>query len=181
MESPIGQTISCSSVTERNNAVISHACLQSQNASGTLKRKNPNPKSQNPNRATHCREVIDNYGSAVFKLMTRLLELISKGLGVEPDAIAKQAEIHDPGAAIRTDFNCYPPCPQPKLVLGSAPHCDRGVLTVLQQDQVSGLQVAKEGTWFPVPPMMNAFVINLGDQMQVLLEPYWHFLYEDHL
>lgn len=104
-----------------------------------------------------------------FKLMTELLELVSKGLGLEPDAIAKQAEIHDPGAAIRTDFNCYPPCPQPKLVLGSAPHCDRGVLTVLQQDRVSGLQVAKEGNWFPVPPMKDAFVINRGDQMQALL------------
>nr|QCP71063.1 leucoanthocyanidin dioxygenase [Pohlia nutans] len=121
-----------------------------------------------PPKPKRFREVVEKYGSAMFKLFTQLLELISAGLGLQPDAIAKQAKINDPGAAIRTDFNCYPPCPQPKLVLGSAPHADRGVLTVLQQDRVSGLQVAKDGKWFPVPPAKNAFVINLGDQMQIM-------------
>ena len=91
------------------------------------------------------------------------------GLGLETDAIAKQANINrgTGGAAIRTDLNLYPPCPQPDLVLGSAPHADRSILTVLQQNEVSGLEVFKDGTWVSVPPIKNAFVINLGDQMQV--------------
>ena len=104
-------------------------------------------------------------GRSIFQLFTLLLELISVGMALEPDAIAKQANISR--AAIRTDFNCYPPCPQPELVLGSAPHADRSILTVLQQNQVSGLEVFKDAKWVQVSPLENAFVINLGDQMQV--------------
>lgn len=113
--------------------------------------------------------MVDKYGRAVFELFTLLMELISVGLALEPDAIAKQANIYRDagGTAIRTDFNCYPPCPQPDLVLGSAPHADRGILTALQQNMVSGLEVCKDGQWIRVPPIQNAFVINLGDQMQV--------------
>jgi isopenicillin N synthase-like dioxygenase len=114
--------------------------------------------------------VVDKYGKSVFELFTLLMELISVGMALEPDAIAKQASINR-GAAIRTDFNCYPPCPQPDLVLGSAPHADRSILTVLQQNEVSGLEVFKDGEWFRVAPMKNAFVINLGDQMQVCQLP----------
>lgn len=101
--------------------------------------------------------------------MTQLLEFISLGLGLDRDTIAKQGEIHDPGASVRTDFNCYPPCPQPELVLGIDPHCDRSLLTVLQQGQVSGLEVSKDGKWYSVPPIKDAFVINLGDVSEVRL------------
>lgn len=121
-----------------------------------------------PPKPERFREVVEKYGAAVFKLMTQLLEFISLGLGLDRDTIAKQGEIHDPGASVRTDFNCYPPCPQPELVLGIDPHCDRSLLTVLQQGQVSGLEVSKDGKWYSVPPIKDAFVINLGDVSEIL-------------
>ena len=62
----------------------------------------------------------------------------------------------------------YPPCPEPELEYGLSGHSDPKALTILLQDlQVSGLQVLKDGKWLAIHPPPNAFVINLGDQLQV--------------
>ncbi|GLJ42602.1 hypothetical protein SUGI_0883010 [Cryptomeria japonica] len=36
------------------------------------------------------------------------------------------------------------------------------------QGDVSGLQVLKDGKWFAVEPIRNAFVVNVADQIQVI-------------
>ena len=51
--------------------------------------------------------------------------------------------------------------------LGIHHHSDAGAVTVLLQDDVSGLEVFKDGVWHVVQPIEGAFVINIGDMMQV--------------
>jgi len=70
--------------------------------------------------------------------------------------------------------NFYPPCPEPELTYGLPAHTDPNALTILLQDlSVAGLQVLlKDGKWVAVNPHPDAFVINIGDQLQVNL----HFL-----
>lgn len=51
--------------------------------------------------------------------------------------------------------------------LGISQHTDAGALTVLLQDEVSGLQVLHDGTWLDVPPVANCLTVNLGDMLQV--------------
>jgi isopenicillin N synthase-like dioxygenase len=64
--------------------------------------------------------------------------------------------------------NFYPPCPDPELTLGLAVHTDLTALKVLRQTEgVTGLQVLKDGNWVAFDPVPVAFVINLGDQIQV--------------
>ena len=46
-------------------------------------------------------------------------------------------------------------------------HSDAGAVTILIQDQVGGLQVFKNGMWYGVKPVEGAFVINIGDVVQV--------------
>jgi isopenicillin N synthase-like dioxygenase len=46
-------------------------------------------------------------------------------------------------------------------------HTDPGVLTVLLQDQIGGLQVKHGEGWVDVKPVPGAIVINVGDIMQV--------------
>lgn len=73
----------------------------------------------------------------------------------------------------------YPYCPQLDLTFGITAHTDPGVLTVLVQNEIGGLQFKygsgeEEANWVDVEPVPGAFVINNGDILQVS-EP-THFL-----
>ncbi|KAI3849244.1 hypothetical protein MKX03_001643 [Papaver bracteatum] len=66
-------------------------------------------------------------------------------------------------------INYYPPCPQPENVIGLTPHSDPGGLTILLQlNEVHGLQIRKEKIWVPIIPLPNAFVVNIGDSLEIL-------------
>lgn len=66
-------------------------------------------------------------------------------------------------------MNYYPPCPQPEKVIGLTPHSDgTGLSILLQINDVEGLQIMKDGKWIPVKPLPNAFVVNIGDIMEVI-------------
>jgi isopenicillin N synthase-like dioxygenase len=66
-------------------------------------------------------------------------------------------------------MNYYPPCPQPEHVIGLNAHSDMGCLSiVLQANGVEGLQIRKDGQWISVQPLPNAFVINIGDMLEVI-------------
>lgn len=95
----------------------------------------------------------------------RLLGLISLSLGLEEAYIEQVLGEQEQHMAI----NYYPICPEPDLTYGLPAHTDPNALTILLQDpHVPGLQVFKEGQWIAVNPHPNAFVINLGDQLQVI-------------
>ncbi|XP_028127473.1 gibberellin 2-beta-dioxygenase 8-like isoform X2 [Camellia sinensis] len=61
----------------------------------------------------------------------------------------------------------YPPCPvSSSKVYGMVPHTDSDFLTILCQDHVGGLQVAKDGKWVSVKPNPEALIIIIGDLFQ---------------
>lgn len=54
-----------------------------------------------------------------------------------------------------------------KAVYGVGPHTDFGVLTVLCQDDVGGLQVESlNGDWIEAPPVPGTLVVNVGDLLE---------------
>lgn len=66
----------------------------------------------------------------------------------------------------RASFVYYPPQPETAGAdqFGVGPHTDFGVLTVLAQDDVGGLQVQDlAGDWVAAPPIPGALVVNVGD------------------
>ncbi|KAK9204329.1 hypothetical protein WN943_014587 [Citrus x changshan-huyou] len=66
-------------------------------------------------------------------------------------------------------MNYYPPCPQPEKVAGLTPHSDGCGLTILLQiNEVEGLQIKKDGMWIPLTPLPNAFLVNVGDIMEII-------------
>ncbi|KEH17541.1 putative codeine 3-O-demethylase [Medicago truncatula] len=65
-------------------------------------------------------------------------------------------------------MNYYPPCPQPDQVIGLNPHSDGSALTILLQlNEMDGLQIKKDGMWIPIRPLSDAFVVNVGDMLEV--------------
>lgn len=117
------------------------------------------------------REVCQEYAQAVEKLAYKLLGLIALSLGQPKNRFDDYFKDHQT-SLVR--LNHYPPCPSPHLALGVGPHKDAGALTVLAQDDVGGLEVRRksDGEWSPVTPTPDAFIINVGDIVQVPLMNY---------
>ena len=67
-------------------------------------------------------------------------------------------------------MNYYPPCPKPEQVLGFKPHSDGTALTILLQiNEMDGLQIKKDGKWVAVKSLPDAFIVNIGDALEVTL------------
>ncbi|XP_030522744.1 jasmonate-induced oxygenase 2-like [Rhodamnia argentea] len=111
------------------------------------------------------REACEEYAQELEKLAHELMGLIARSLGLPTNRFDEFFE--DQTSLVR--LNHYPPCPAPHLALGVGRHKDSGALTILAQDEVGGLEVKRksDGEWVQVKPIPNAFVINVGDVIQV--------------
>ncbi|KAL7118894.1 hypothetical protein ACP275_02G029600 [Erythranthe tilingii] len=118
-----------------------------------------------PENPPEFRDVCKEYAEEMEKLAYKLLQLIALSLGLEKDRFAGFFEKQT--TFIR--LNYYPPCPIPDLALGVGRHKDAGALTILGQDNVGGLQVKRktDGEWVLVKPTPDAYIINVGDIIQV--------------
>ncbi|RDX87725.1 1-aminocyclopropane-1-carboxylate oxidase 1 [Mucuna pruriens] len=74
------------------------------------------------------------------------------------------------GDSMGTKVAKYPKCPHLELVRGLREHIDAcGIILLLQDDQVPGLEFFKDGKWVEIPPSKNnAIFVNTGDQVEVL-------------
>lgn len=100
----------------------------------------------------------------VKNLATAILEQMAKALDIRANEMKEFFE----GIRQTMRMNYYPPCPQPEQVIGLTPHSDATGLTILLQvNEVEGLQIRKDGKWVPVKPLPNAFVVNIGDILEV--------------
>jgi isopenicillin N synthase-like dioxygenase len=115
-----------------------------------------------------CRDTTEEYGKEVLQLARRVMRQLSSGLGLEAGRMQDAfGGAGGEGACMRVNF--YPRCPQPELTLGVAAHSDPGGMTMLLvDDHVRGLQVRRaDGQWITVDPVPDAFIVNIGDQIQV--------------
>ncbi|XWS54847.1 hypothetical protein CRYUN_Cryun10bG0124700 [Craigia yunnanensis] len=118
-----------------------------------------------PEYPPELREACKEYAEELEKLCYKLMELIALSLGLPADTF--HGFFKDQTSYVR--LNHYPPCPTPDLALGVGRHKDAGALTVLAQDDVGGLEVKRksDGEWIRVKPTLDAFIINVGDIIQV--------------
>lgn len=118
-----------------------------------------------PNIPLPFRDNLEAYSIQMRDLAIHIFVLVGKALGIEPNDIKES--LGEGGQSI--GINYYPPCPQPESVLGLKPHTDGSALTILlQANEVEGLHIRKDGKWVPVKPLPNAFIISLGDVMEVM-------------
>ncbi|XP_073007904.1 1-aminocyclopropane-1-carboxylate oxidase 1-like [Typha latifolia] len=112
------------------------------------------------------REAMQEYIKQMIELAERLAELMCENLGLEKDHLKKA--FSEP--FVGTKVAKYPKCSQPELVNGLRAHTDAGgIILLLQDDIVPGLEFLKDGEWCPIPPTQgHRIFVNLGDQVEVV-------------
>jgi isopenicillin N synthase-like dioxygenase len=91
-----------------------------------------------------------------------LLRGFAASLDVEPDYFTRRFD----KPITRGALVYYPPQPPDagEDQFGVAPHTDYGVITLVLQDPVGGLQVAtRDGEWVTAHPLEGTLVVNVGD------------------
>ncbi|KAK6136065.1 hypothetical protein DH2020_030170 [Rehmannia glutinosa] len=109
------------------------------------------------------KETIEEYAKEIQRVADEIFANLSLLMGVESDFLK---QMHgDAKQGIR--MNYYPTCARPDLVLGVSPHSDSSSITLLvQDDEITALQIKHKGAWVPVKPIPNAIVVNIGDVME---------------
>jgi polar amino acid transport system ATP-binding protein len=114
------------------------------------------------------REAVLAYLEALTRLGHILMEGIALSLGLDATYFADRYTA-DPLILFRI-FN-YPSRPAPggqDVQWGVGEHSDYGLLTILWQDDVGGLQVKTREGWVEAPPVPQSFVCNIGDMLDRL-------------
>ncbi|CAN1140763.1 Protein SRG1 [Linum perenne] len=118
-----------------------------------------------PNLPLPLRETLEEYSKELKITAMEMLVQMAKALKMDENEMKQVFE--DGHQSMR--MNYYPPCPQPNQVIGLTPHSDATGLTILLQlNQVEGLQIKKHGNWVSVKPLPNAFIINIGDIVEII-------------
>lgn len=109
------------------------------------------------------REVLEAYSDEMFRLSKRILSFMARVLGKQPSFFERY--LTNPVATHRLLH--YWPIQDFSRQIGVGEHSDYGLLTILKQDAVGGLQVlnARDSRWVHCCPVPDAFVVNLGDMM----------------
>uniref|UniRef100_A0A7N0UPV1 Fe2OG dioxygenase domain-containing protein n=1 Tax=Kalanchoe fedtschenkoi TaxID=63787 RepID=A0A7N0UPV1_KALFE len=117
-----------------------------------------------PKLTAHFKDCVEAYSTELKRLAVSILGSVSKAFKMDGE---EMRELFDEGMqSMRSNY--YPPCPQPELAIGLTPHTDPTGLTILlQANDTEGLQVRKGGHWIPVKPFPNAFIVNIGDMLEV--------------
>lgn len=119
-------------------------------------------KNQWPDFQPQLRDAALDYFHHATDVATSLLYGFALGLNLAADTFLKTSN----SPMSRASFVYYP-SQDPRgddQQFGVGAHTDFGVLTVLCQDDVGGLQVEDiNGNWIDAPPVPGALVVNVGD------------------
>lgn len=104
------------------------------------------------------------YYDALLGLAYRFLPTFALALDLPPDHFAPF--FRRPMTSLRLLHYPHQEAPA-ENGFGHAPHTDYGFLTILAQDQASGLEILDKAShsWTPAPPIPGTFVVNIGDAL----------------
>ncbi|KAK6117144.1 hypothetical protein DH2020_049103 [Rehmannia glutinosa] len=107
------------------------------------------------------------YAKQLRSLATKILSILSTGLGLEQDRLEKEVGGMDE-LILQMKINYYPKCPQPELALGVEAHTDVSALTFILHNMVPGLQLFYKGKWVTAKCVPNSIIMHIGDTIEIL-------------
>lgn len=118
-----------------------------------------------PDALPELKQAVYPYFEVAQACALDILRAFAIALGLAPHTFVE----HSDRPISRGSLQYYPPPTdvEEEEQFGVAPHSDFGVLTVLCQDAVGGLEIQDlDGQWLAVPPIDGALVINVGDLLE---------------
>jgi polar amino acid transport system ATP-binding protein len=109
------------------------------------------------------RAAVLEYMASLTTLGHRLMRAMAQSLDLAPTYFEPYTA--DPFILFRI---FHYPADAPHNRWGVGEHTDYGVLTILAQDKIGGLEVRTPRGWLGAPPIANTFVCNLGDMIERL-------------
>ncbi|GMH32693.1 hypothetical protein BSKO_00527 [Bryopsis sp. KO-2023] len=110
------------------------------------------------------RKATEEYQAAMTDLGNRLLGFFDLALGLPKGFFLKKFE--RPMAFLRLLKYSSEVSDPTKGIFAAGAHSDYGMLTILANDDVPGLQINIKGTWTDVQPIPGTFIINIGDMLE---------------
>jgi isopenicillin N synthase-like dioxygenase len=109
------------------------------------------------------REAAETYFNQTKALGERLLRLIAHALDLDDGFFLR----YNRKPMVQMRMFHYPPQKTSDAALGAAPHTDFGMITLLAQDPIGGLELKKrDGEWIAAPYIDGTLVVNIGDLFQ---------------
>ena len=115
-----------------------------------------------PEIPNELRAVVLNYMNAVTQVGHLVMKAIALSLALDADYFHAR---YTQNPLILFRIFHYPSQPIGSAQWGVGEHTDYGLLTLLLQDSVGGLQVKSGGIWVDAAPIPNTFVCNIGDML----------------
>ena len=117
-----------------------------------------------PESIPEFRDVVLAYMEALTQLGHHLMRGLSMGLNLDENYFAHRFTT-DPLTLFRI-FH-YPPQSENNIQApwGVGEHTDYGLLTILKQDHVGGLQIKSRDQWIDAPYIPGTFICNIGDML----------------
>nr|ACK76231.1 anthocyanidin synthase [Dimocarpus longan] len=112
-------------------------------------------------------EVTSEYARQLRSLATKILSVLSLGLGLEEGRLEKEVGGLEE-LLLQMKINYHPKCPQPELALGVEAHTDVSALTFILHNMVPGLQLFYEGKWVTAKCVPNSIIMIIGDTIGIL-------------
>ncbi len=115
------------------------------------------------------RQTVEDYFNRLSKVARELLGMMSLDLGLEEDHILQNFG-GSPSPYLK--LIRYPQTGEQAQGVGI--HKDSGFLTLLLQDENSGLEaLSNQGHWYPVDPLRGSLVVNTGELLQLITHNYF--------
>ncbi|KAG0503227.1 hypothetical protein HPP92_003299 [Vanilla planifolia] len=110
------------------------------------------------------RALVEEYGRHMARIVQCVFDSLSSDLKLE--AALSESYLRSSDGFFR--FYRYPRLLEPQYFLGISPHTDSSVLTIVDEDEVGGLQIRHGNSWFHIKPVVDTFLVQLGDMMQAI-------------
>ena len=126
-----------------------------------------------PASIPELRQTVLEYIAEMTSLGQKVMRGIALSLGLDMHYFEKNCT-YDPLVLFRIfHYPVVELTSETEQLWGVGEHTDYGLLTLLKQDKVGGLQIWSNGAWMEAPYLENTFVCNIGDMLDKMTHGYY--------